>query len=261
MFLFLFAPSPVAVAVLLRRDQIASGNARIAMRNKSKISFSLNFIFPCSIVLIGFVYLDLQINKRATIEYFSIGNRAVSLSVRYRADLFFRSLPITLGIVQDVRMVEDRSFEGVQPRPRRRCSAHPPRYIRQGQRQGDLHFHGTRTSGRNYARSTTLSKTLRVSSPSRAIKHSSAAQLLLPRTWSERGTANLLESEISEVLLVAGSRAFSSRFQCRSWCTISIRAARFIFFAKICKAGLTLGFYTQQKELSLDISRVIYLFI
>lgn len=57
------------------------------------------------------------------------------------------SLPITLGIVQDVRMVEDRSFEGVQPRPRRRCRAHPPRYIRQGQWQGDLHFHGTRLQG------------------------------------------------------------------------------------------------------------------
>lgn len=43
-------------------------------------------------------------------------------------------------------MVEDRSFEGIQPRLRRR-RAHPPRYIRQGQRQGDLHFHGKRLQG------------------------------------------------------------------------------------------------------------------
>ncbi|KAG5341282.1 TNNI protein, partial [Acromyrmex charruanus] len=38
----------------------------------------------------------------------------------------------------------------------------------------------------------------RCDATSRAIKHSSIAQLLLPRTWSERGIANLLESEISE---------------------------------------------------------------
>lgn len=49
----------------------------------------------------------------------------------------------------------------------------------------------------------------------RAIRHSSAAQLLLSHTWSERGTANLLGSEISEVLLIAESGAVSLRFQHR----------------------------------------------
>lgn len=144
----------------------------------------------------------------------------------------------------------------------RRCSAEAaaavpctsPAIYPAGPMTGRSPFSRNETSGRNYARSTTLSKTLRVSSPSRAIKHSSVAQLLLPRTWSERGTANLLESEISEVLLVAGSRAFSSRFQCRSWCTISIRAARFIFFAKICKAGLThLDFIHSKKNPSISL--------
>jgi len=69
-------------------------------------------------------------------------------------------------------------------------------------------------SRRNCVRLTAPRETPRVSSASCAIKHSNAAQLSLPRTWSERGTANLLDSE---VLFVVKSRVLSLGFQRRSY--------------------------------------------
>lgn len=116
----------------------------------------------------------------------------------------FVALSITFRMIRDVRMVEDRSFEGVQFSRDRGAAARepcicPPRYIQQGQRQGDLHFHhGKGLQGGIMPALPRRGKHLEFRRRSRAIKHSSIAQLLLPRTWSERGIANLLESEISE---------------------------------------------------------------
>ena len=83
-----------------------------------------------------------------------------------------------------------------------------PRYIQQDQRQGDLHFHFKKRDFRVQSGITPALTRVeprgkhlefpRRDATSHAIKHSSIAQLLLPRTWSERGIANLLESEISE---------------------------------------------------------------
>lgn len=107
-------------------------------------------------------------------------------------------LSITFKIVRDVRMVEDRSFEGVQPRQR---------YIRQSNDKAISIF--TDRNFRAELRPLDRGKHLEISSTSCAIKHSSTAQLLLPHTWSEKGTANLFE--ISEVLLVAWDQGPSHR--------------------------------------------------
>jgi len=139
---------------------------------------------------------------------------------------------ITFRIVRDVRMVEDRSFEGVQLRQR---------YIQQSNDKAISIF--TDRNFRAELRPLDRGKHFRISSTSRAIKHSSTAQLLLPRTWSERGTANLLE--ISEVLLVAWDQGPSHRN------SIVVRGVLLVFEQRSLYSSLkyvklsSLGFYVK----------------
>jgi len=142
-------------------------------------------------------------------KYFSVRNRAIPSAYFF---IHAASNHVQDSPERDVRMVEDRSFEGVQPRTSlSRGTAGPTTGWSPFSRKG--------ISKRNYVRLTAPRKTLQVSSASCAIKHSNVAQLSLPRTWSERGTANLLDSE---VLLVVKSRVLSSGFQRRSWYILCI---------------------------------------
>lgn len=147
-------------------------------------------------------------------------------------------LPIEFGIARDVRIVEDRSFEGGD-------TAHPrdTRLVRPT--TGRFSWKGEISVRRGHARSWGKLRFSR-----RAIRHSSAAQLLLPRTWSERGTGNLLGSEISEVLLIANSRALSLRFQHRVRGVLLVFEPRGIYSPLKYVKLTSVSYCTKQKVLS-----------
>lgn len=154
-------------------------------------------------------------------------------------------------------MVEDRSFEGVQPRPRQR-RAKPLAIHPAGRPQDDLHFHGKRLQG-----GITLDRAEENTSGgfSRAIKHSSTAQLLLPHTWSERGTVNLLESGFRKFCLLPEIKNSLSH-----WDSSIVRGVLLVFDQRSLHSSLKyvkldlLGYYVKQNVLFLNIA-VVYLYL
>lgn len=95
-------------------------------------------------------------------------------------------------------MVEDRSFEGIQPRPRQ----HIPRDT--GQLQDNLHFHGKRLRG-----GITPARSRRGKAPRDFLDHPARLSIRAPRNFYYRargareGPSIYSESGISEVSLVA----------------------------------------------------------